>query len=105
MIHQNPKQKSNPKPLTIQMYLVDDFGAKKKAETKIDDDYLTNNFNTETNSPISGNNNGYLSNSKSANNNNNNGSNTTDNLMQQINSQMILPLSLHLVLHKPWKVC
>ena len=34
MIHQNPKQKSNPKPLTIQMYLVDDFGA-KKAETKI----------------------------------------------------------------------
>lgn len=86
-------KKSNPKPLTIQMYLVDDFGAKKKKRRlRLDDDYLTNNFNTETNSPISGNNNGYLSNSKSANNNNNNGSNTTDNLMQQINSQMIPPI-------------
>ena len=51
MIHQNPKQKSNPKPLTIQMYLVDDFGAKKKKRRlRLDDDYLTNNFNTETNS-------------------------------------------------------
>ncbi|KAF6062779.1 Fungal specific transcription factor domain family protein [Candida albicans] len=86
-------KKSNPKPLTIQMYSVDDFGAKKKKRRlRLDDDYLTNNFNTETNSPISGNNNGYLSNSKSANNNNNNGSNTTDNLMQQINSQMIPPI-------------
>ena len=64
----------------------------KKRRLRLDDDYLTNNFNTETNSPISGNNNGYLSNSKSANNNNNNGSNTTDNLMQQINSQMIPPI-------------
>ncbi|RCK60925.1 Lysine biosynthesis regulatory protein LYS14 [Candida viswanathii] len=42
------KKPTVPKPLTIQMYLAEDFGGKQsKRRLKIDDDYLTNNFNSE----------------------------------------------------------
>lgn len=41
-------KKATPKPLTIQMYLVEDFGSKqRKRRLKLDDDYLTNDFNPE----------------------------------------------------------
>lgn len=42
------EKKTTPKPLTIQMYLAEDFGGKQsKRRLKLDHDYLTNDFNSK----------------------------------------------------------